>query len=97
MSPLALLPSVSVLSSWELQQWFACKLYLQNKLPFVEFGWKVTAWWPVKGGYQLCFHVDLEVTNESVGPPAFSIGAIIMEIAAMVCLQIVLAKQAIIC
>ena len=48
------------------------------------------------GGVSAGFQVELEFTNESLGPPAFSIRAIIMGIAAMVCLQIVLAKQAII-
>ena len=49
---LALLPPISVLSSWELQQRIACKLYYNKMLSFVEFGWIVTEWWPIKGGYQ---------------------------------------------
>ena len=39
---LALLPSISVLSSWELQQPIACKFYIKIMLSFVEFGWVVT-------------------------------------------------------
>ena len=50
---LALLPPISVLSSWELQQRIACKLYYNKMLSFVEFGWIVTEWWPIKGGISI--------------------------------------------